>query len=165
MSYLATEGLLSRMLQWVHLEGHAALERLAAGLAGERHVLGMSCACWQVRNSFEREKGSARWSQTTMNWFELGVAPKTSVQLDTNSKLNKGWHDKEFDKFEFLFRFKLLWKNQSPHHFFSLFTMQLIHFSHNCIIHFHIWSTSSNWLAIDGVCIFYLFFLHLGLES
>lgn len=41
--YLASEGLLSRMLQGVHLEGHAALERLSTGLARKGHVFRVRC--------------------------------------------------------------------------------------------------------------------------
>lgn len=40
-THLTLEGLLSRVLQGVNLQGHAALERLPARLAGEGHVLGM----------------------------------------------------------------------------------------------------------------------------
>lgn len=41
-THLASEGLLPRVLQRVHLERHAAFEGLPAGLAGEGHVLGVS---------------------------------------------------------------------------------------------------------------------------
>lgn len=40
-SDLTLEGFLSRVLQRVNLQGHAALERLPARFAGERHVLRM----------------------------------------------------------------------------------------------------------------------------
>lgn len=42
-AHLAAERLLPRVLQRVHLERHAALEGLPAGLAGEGHVLGVGC--------------------------------------------------------------------------------------------------------------------------
>ena len=40
--YLAFKRFLPRVLERMDLEGHAALEGLPAGLAGERHVLGVS---------------------------------------------------------------------------------------------------------------------------
>lgn len=42
-SYLTAERLLSRMLQRVDFQRHAALEGLPTGLTGEGHVLGVSC--------------------------------------------------------------------------------------------------------------------------
>lgn len=41
--HLTLERLLPGVLQRMDLEGHAALEGLPAGLAGEGHVLGVSC--------------------------------------------------------------------------------------------------------------------------
>lgn len=41
--YLASEGLLSRMLQGVHLERHAAFERFSTGFACKWHVFRVCC--------------------------------------------------------------------------------------------------------------------------
>lgn len=49
--YLAFERLLPRVLQRMDLEGHAALEGLPTGLAGEGHVLGVSWSRGEQRHA------------------------------------------------------------------------------------------------------------------